>query len=148
MLAGWPARPHERPRLAGTAMHWGPTARDGRVWVDEVIVSEQPTVWLPPRIEADTDRSYAALLDYCRMGAGRSFKNLVERYKSAIEFIPPTMRVATLANWSRGHDWQARVVEYDRRAQMADEAWLEQKRQEVRANALDDAQSMEVTWRQ
>lgn len=110
-------------------------------------MSEQPTVWLPPRIDADTDKSYAALVDYCRMGAGRSLHRLRDMYKSYTGQNPPTKHISTIKKWSAEHGWQARTTEYDRRAQMADEVWLEHKRQEVRAAALEDAQSLEAEWR-
>jgi hypothetical protein len=107
----------------------------------------EPTVWLPPRQDGETDKSYAALVDYCRLGAGRSLRRLKDLYRSYTGQKPPTRHIGTLKTWSTTHGWQARVSEYDRRAQMADEVWLEHKRQEVRAAALEDAQSLETEWR-
>jgi hypothetical protein len=74
----------------------------------------------PPRIEllvgekqeGETRRAVQACNDYLRMGSGRSLAKLLDRYQTATE-LPPTKRLKTLKDWSRKHNWQGRVSEYD-----------------------------------
>jgi hypothetical protein len=118
--------------------------------IDEVYVSD-PTVWLPPRIDADTDRSYAALLDYARMGAGRSLRGLVGDYrKQSVDEQctekPPTTRFPTIARWSTEHDWQARVAEYDQRQAVADETAKALARERIAYEELRDYDAMVAEW--
>ena len=68
--------------------------------------------------ENETAKSYRAFVDYCQMGAGRSFAKLVEVYKQGIDgkataTRPPTLRVRTLEDWSSQHAWRARVRVYE-----------------------------------
>ena len=83
----------------------------------------------PERRDGDTDKSFAALADYARMGAGRSLRALHESYQARGQKgdgpgtdAPPTKRWATLSGWAHSNDWQARVQDYDEaRRAIADE---------------------------
>lgn len=68
--------------------------------------------------DEETARSYRAFVDYCQMGAGRSFAKLVAVYKQNMDgkasaARPPTLRVRTLEDWSSQHAWRARVRAYE-----------------------------------
>ena len=92
-----------------------------------------------PRRDCDTRKSYPALCDYLRMGAGRSLRKLHKRYveqaASASGSEPPTQYKSTLLGWSAKHDWQERAAAWDRQV----EAYKrEQARQTLREGlALD-----------
>lgn len=59
----------------------------------------------------ESKRSYAAFLDYCNMGTGRSLRKLFERY-DAME-TPPTKSFPTIANWSKNFFWVERAAAWD-----------------------------------
>ena len=92
-----------------------------------------------PRRECDTRKSYPALCDYLRMGAGRSLRKLHAEYEeqsvSGSGTEPPTKYLSTLTRWSSEHDWADRAEEYDRRVEAFKE---EQARQTLKEGlALD-----------
>lgn len=66
------------------------------------------------RCAGETRPAADALLDYYRMGSGRSLRALLERYRTQAgsegdSIRPPTRRFSTLFGWSRNNDWQARI---------------------------------------
>ena len=67
----------------------------------------------PERRDGDTDKSYRALCDYARMGPARSMTDLQRSYSETTGEKPPTKSLRWLHEWSRTHDWQARVQDYD-----------------------------------
>lgn len=76
----------------------------------------------PTRRDGDTQKAYAALCDYARMGPGRSIEKLQHGYSETTGSEPPTRSLRWLYEWSRLNDWQARVAEYDAAMQaVADE---------------------------
>lgn len=61
----------------------------------------------------ETARAREAWSDYVALGPGRSLEALLERYRSETGAgrSAPTVRLATLKDWSRHHGWQARLRE-------------------------------------
>lgn len=90
---------------------------------------------LPDRRATETKPAYAALCDYCQMGAGRSLAALLDRYQTATK-PPPTKREKTLKDWSRFNEWQARAGAYDKAVAEAMEQALQAKRREVMEEGL------------
>ena len=86
-----------------------------------------------PRRDCDTRKSYPALCDYLRMGAGRSLAKLHDQYRhqSGTE-EPPTRRMRTLKRWSSDHDWQERAADYDEKV----DAWKEEQARETMQQGL------------
>ncbi len=76
-----------------------------------------------PRIE--TEAAIQAFEDYLSMGPDRSLRKLIEQYreqkqsnngggyKAGTRTGIPTVRLSTLAGWSKRHKWQARIAEID-----------------------------------
>lgn len=66
------------------------------------------------RCHGEPRTSNAGLLDYYRMGSGRSIRALATEYRNrnAINPLsnPPTLRVSTILTWSGRYDWQARIA--------------------------------------
>jgi hypothetical protein len=82
-------------------------------------------------------RAHQAFLDYVRLGAGRSLRQLhavyVKRASSKPQAdSPPTTRLSTLFTWSARHAWQPRLAAYREERQKADQAVWEQRRAAVR----------------
>jgi len=63
----------------------------------------------------ESDKAKAAFEDYLSMGDGRSLRALREQYKEREQnghrTGVPTVRLSTLTEWSRHHNWQARITE-------------------------------------
>lgn len=65
------------------------------------------------RKERESAKAIQACNDYLLMGPGRSLQKLCQNYAEARPEKPPTRHIATLKEWSRFYEWQARVVLYD-----------------------------------
>lgn len=65
------------------------------------------------RQDTETDNAVVACNDWLRLGAGRSFPALVEKYAAQNQTKPPTRSRATIKIWSMKFDWAARASEYD-----------------------------------
>lgn len=76
----------------------------------------------------ETPRAKQAWNDYLAMGEGRSLENLLKRYQN--QAAAPTNRLPTLKDWSRKHNWQARLSEI-----------AEQERQAIIARGIADRQN-------
>ena len=86
----------------------------------------------PPEHRAnDTPRSYAALVSLAAMGPGRS----LEKYRLTTGKSPAYLR--QLERWSSDHDWQNRIIEYDRAIAAAEEA----QRAQIRAKRRIDLEN-------
>jgi hypothetical protein len=86
------------------------------------------------RIKSETQKAHNALMDYFLMGAGRSLRTLIERYRkwgftadNGGTKSAPTVRFNTLAGWSTRFHWQARIAQ---QAANDNEIALEQFRQD------------------
>lgn len=60
----------------------------------------------------ETIRAKQSFEDYFNLGPGRSLKALAGQYRNQAEtkLRPPTLRLATLKEWSTKHGWQERVA--------------------------------------
>jgi hypothetical protein len=103
---------------------------------------------LRERQPGETPRSYRALLDYCRMGEGRSLVKLAETYQEQRRTIaemrkhpsespktpldqPPATCYRTLKEWSRLNGWHEAALAWDQAVQQLDqELWEERRRQQ------------------
>ena len=81
------------------------------------------------RSEGETLNAWAALNDYCRMGAGRSLAGLLERYQSGTK-PGPSNRLNTLKSWSGKYSWIDRAEAFDK---------IENSRQTDQYRARNDA---------
>ena len=69
----------------------------------------------------ESSNANQAFQDYLALGPQRSLRKLCEHYRrqkrdengNGHEASTPTTRFATLADWSRRHNWQARVAEIE-----------------------------------
>lgn len=97
-----------------------------------------PSLWATLEQRDDESRkAYAAFLDYVRMGAGRSLRKLHAEYRrrsdvGAASDLPPTGRLRTLQEWSIKYDWQARLEEYLKEREQAEQSEWEDRRRELR----------------
>jgi len=64
------------------------------------------------QVPNETNKAYAAFLDYINMGAGRSLRKLHEEYLRQTVGKPPTKTIFTLEEWSSAHKWQDRLTQY------------------------------------
>jgi|GEM_PF-6585379 len=80
----------------------------------------------------ETPKARQAFADYLAMGSGRSLEKLLEQYRqqSGSGTSVPSLRYRTLADWSRAHNWQTRLVEI-----------AEQERQAVIARGIAEKQN-------
>lgn len=60
----------------------------------------------------ENPRAHAALLDYLRLGPGRTLQALLGTYR--LQTSPPTSFHGTLRKWSSDYAWPARAARYDR----------------------------------
>lgn len=82
----------------------------------------------------ESKRAHAALMDYCRLGPGRSLAKLLETHQ-AIAGSAPTRHLTTLKMWSGRYDWQARVLAFDvYQEQQTQALWEERRRQMLEAD--------------
>lgn len=102
---------------------------------------------LPDQAEGETQKAYTAFLDYCRMGAGRSLRALVQLYREPDAENPPTKHDATVFGWSSRYQWQDRVAEYDKAIAKDREGRLAEKRQEIEDAELEDYGRELMEWR-
>ena len=65
------------------------------------------------RRKGETNRAHRGLMDMFRLGPGATLGDLASRYQQALDGteIPPTKSYQTLKNWSKRHEWQARLAE-------------------------------------
>lgn len=79
-----------------------------------------PRVPTPDRRDRETAKAHAAFADYCRMGVGRTLASLHRAYtEGSPEMKARAVSLRWLKEWSRKHEWQARVQDYDARMQAA-----------------------------
>jgi hypothetical protein len=92
-----------------------------------------PELWATlDRRKGETANAHQAFLDYVRLGAGRSLRQLhavyVERASSSPQAdSPPTTKLSTLFTWSARHAWQQRLAAYREERQKVDQAVWEQR---------------------
>ncbi|HML22101.1 MAG TPA: hypothetical protein PKD09_10645 [Aggregatilinea sp.] len=91
------------------------------------------------QLASETNKAYAAFMDYCRLGPGRSLAKLLDRYQTETKpgpdlppIVPPTKRLATLKDWSGRFDWQKRVEAWDKAQDEAEQALWEARRRRIR----------------
>lgn len=104
-----------------------------------------PIAWDPAaplmRITTETLRANEALQDYARMGAGRSFSKLIERYRTGSEedpkFSPPTRRMSTIKKWSVRFQWVPRVAAWVELEQDREQMEWEERKAAVRGYDWD-----------
>lgn len=109
---------------------------------------------LRPRLPGESKNAYKAILDYCRMGSGRSLRNLVDHYvrQFADEYQtpkpdsstpacvfprPPTIRWSTISTWSARYGWVEAAAEWDKEAERLDQELWERRRAELREREWD-----------
>ena len=67
----------------------------------------------------ETQRAKTAYAEYLAMGPGRSLEGLAADYKRRLQtdrkLTVPTGRLRTLVEWSRLHNWQARIAAEEER---------------------------------
>lgn len=67
--------------------------------------------------KGETNKQYRAFCDYLDMGEGRALEALRDEYRDQVEAKarpkPPTVRLATLKQWSADSQWVKRVKAYD-----------------------------------
>lgn len=90
----------------------------------------------------ERNEAHTALMDYLRMGAGRSLAKLTARYEAMVERgqsagdpgaeLPPTRRKATLEAWSTRYGWQARAEAWDKAQEAAVREQWAKRQQEIR----------------
>ena len=73
------------------------------------------------QVEGETPKANLALRDYALLGGGRSLRSLQKEYQARAERgeRPPTVRMATLEEWSSKNRWQARVADFERGQHLA-----------------------------
>ena len=69
--------------------------------------------------EGEGSKAFRAFTDYCNLGAGRSLRKLAQAYRLQSEgearaVLPPTVRPATLEQWSSTFRWVERSKLYER----------------------------------
>lgn len=82
----------------------------------------------------ESKKSYAAFVDYCYMGIGRSLAALYRRYVA--DDYPPTKSFPTLANWSKNFGWVRRAEAFDREQAASAQAAYEARRQDILETGL------------
>lgn len=108
--------------------------------MDEQQHREPP---LRERLPDESNRAYLALLDYCRLGSGRSMLKLAAMYKDRLAAsraeardpetprrvpVPPTTCHRTLKKWSYRYGWQDAAREWDRQtAELEQVLWTERR---------------------
>lgn len=89
----------------------------------------------------ETQRAKTAFAEYLAMGPGRSLEKLLAEYKRRSQTggkaLVPTLRLPTLAEWSKQFSWQARVAEWEERLRQTLVANTEDAYEEARAKALE-----------
>lgn len=65
------------------------------------------------RQSGETDKAVIACNDYLRLGIGRSFSILLEKYAKLHKDTPPTASMDTLKVWSSKFEWVNRAIDYD-----------------------------------
>lgn len=103
--------------------------------------------FVPEQRQGETQKAYAAFLDYCRMGAGRSLRALVQTYREPDAENPPTKHDATVFGWSSRFQWQERIGEYDQQIAQDRESRLAEKRAEIEDAELADYERELNEWR-
>lgn len=99
----------------------------------------------PERHAEESAKAYDALCRYCELGAQRSLHKL----RQSIGKSPAYIR--QLERWSSAHDWQRRVLDYDRRAAQEHAAAVDSARyadiERLRRDALEDAHTLRTIGR-
>lgn len=84
------------------------------------------------KLEEESNKQYQAFCDYWRLGAGRTIKQLQDRYE--IQNNPPSKSYMTLHNWSQRFDWKKRIEKYIVKRQEELEAIYNEKQVELVQN--------------
>lgn len=93
----------------------------------------------------ESDVAHAAMIDYFRLGPGRSLDKLHRMYTGESAGIyqenkslePPTRSISTLKKWSMNHEWQDRLGDWEYNEQLLDEAeWRKRKKETREADYL------------
>lgn len=82
----------------------------------------------------ESKKSYAAFVDYCQMGVGRSLAALFKIYLATD--YPPTKSFSTLANWSKNFGWVRRAEAFEREQAAQAQAVYEARRQSILETGL------------
>ncbi len=106
----------------------------------DVQAREQPapSTWTSlAQRDGETDKAYAAFVDYALMGPGRSLRKLWDRYRGqnggkAGAEKPPSKRLATLETWSSKFAWQKRIEAWAAEQQQVDQALWNGRRRAIR----------------
>ena len=62
------------------------------------------------KLDGEGNKSYTAVCDYWRLGAGRSIAQLERQYKE--QENPPTKNYSTLHKWAQKFCWEKRIADY------------------------------------
>jgi hypothetical protein len=65
------------------------------------------------RQSGESDAALIACNDYLRMGPGRSFSALAQKYNDLKKSQTPTQSLTTLFTWSSRFEWQQRATAFD-----------------------------------
>lgn len=84
----------------------------------------------------ETKKARQAFNDYARMGPGRSLAKLHQYYNETTTEKPPAKALRTLAGWSTGFAWQARVAAYDSEVERQKNAALARRRAKAMEKGL------------
>ena len=87
------------------------------------------------RKENESDRAVQGCNDYLRMGTGRSFSKLLEKYTKAHKSAPPTDSEDTIKKWSSEFSWMERASTYD--------AAIEERKNEAREKELSSGLALD-----
>lgn len=82
----------------------------------------------------ESKKSYAAFVDYCHMGIGRSLAALHRQYVA--NDYPPSKSYPTIANWSKNFGWVRRAEAFDRDQAAQSQAAYESRRQRILETGL------------
>lgn len=83
----------------------------------------------------ETPLAYAAFLEYCALGRGRSLRKLAEIRGQSEGKVHA--RLATIEDWSSKHKWQERVRQYDAEIIAERVARKQAKREEMEDRHVD-----------
>lgn len=87
------------------------------------------------RNENESDRAVQGCNDYLRMGTGRSFSKLLEKYTKTHKSAPPTDSEDTIKKWSSEFNWMERASTYD--------AAIEERKNEAREKELSSGLALD-----
>ena len=96
------------------------------------------------KTSAESTKSNVALVDYALMGKARSLKKLIDAYKERASEgdSPPTVHLSTVERWSKQHNWQVRLADYEANINRERLARREQRQQEWEEKSWELAQKL------